>query len=101
MSSSALSSWSLDVLAGVAGVWAFAATGTKIIRAKTNAAIRLALFEGETARNLRRCAGASEKRPPQSIMLCCSDSGWGHCLLGIENFDHFLIEAYEQCGNQL
>ncbi|MGB8112056.1 MAG: hypothetical protein WCF41_22665, partial [Pseudolabrys sp.] len=38
---------------------------------------------------------------PRVFMLCCSDSGWGHCLLGIENFDHFLIEAYEQCGNQL
>jgi len=88
-SSSALSSWSLDVLAGVAGVWAFAATGTKIIRAKTNAAIRLALFEGETARNLRRCAGASEKRPPQSIYVMLFGLGLGALLAGHRKFRSF------------
>jgi hypothetical protein len=89
LSSSALSSWSLDVLAGVAGVWAFAATGTKIIRAKTNAAIRLALFEGETARNLRRCAGASEKRPPQSIYVMLFGLGLGALLAGHRKFRSF------------
>jgi hypothetical protein len=39
--------------------------------------IALALFEGETARNLRRCAGASEKRPPQSIYVMLFGLGLG------------------------
>jgi hypothetical protein len=38
---------------------------------------RLALFEGETAQNLRGCAGASEKRPPQSIYVMLFGLGLG------------------------
>jgi hypothetical protein len=63
---------------------------------------RLALFEGETgsksAPMRRRKRKAST---PEYLCYVVRTRVGGHCLLGIENFDHFLIEAYEQCGNQL